>query len=660
MKFLGYEIMKSSDFQGFQSTMSNINKRLKEFEKARPTTEEGMNASVSDDGVKLPQFPIDEKMIYSLSLDSDILRTAIRTVRQGIFRRGFNIRTINDDSDELAFLQAVLKKINTNGQSAKRVLGKFEDDLNSMDDAYLISIKKYYFSPNGEILFSEPKEIIRGSPLKMRIVADKQGRLGYTDEGKRVYFSLNDRSRSVKEEEAEKTNFKDNKGHKLQIACYRGEVGNGKYIYYSAEEICHKSKFNPSLTYGYSPILAIWRKAYTLIEQDRYLMIAYQKHRSPRAMLTIATSNFDSLQKAWEQLKREAADDPHSINPLIYETEKGRSGVDYVDLMRPLTEMQYIEGRNEMRRSIGAIYGVMPLFGGDIQTSGGLNNEGNQFAVTNKAVEEGQEIYNEEVLPWILDQFGIQNYELKLEEPEERDETEDTRRLGIKMDNAVKMSSMGFDITWNEDSKDFTYSEKPVRNPSGEESGETEMGGQQSFAGMPFKSSKYDEGSELDFGSTEIHKDNKKELLEIIKEALFNKKFKGITKAVSDKIKKTILESITFDWTVDKTIEEVKKAGLELSQAEAIVRTEQQAVQTKIREFNFKNMPESENFKYKWIGPADHRTTKICKEISEATKKGVSLDKLKDTIQKVGKKHKSDPREFTPHPQCRHTFVRMV
>ena len=111
---------------------------------------------------------------------------------------------------------------------------------------------------------------------------------------------------------------------------------------------------------------------------DRFLRLAYHKQRAPRGLLTISTTNFDSLQKAWELLKAETMKDPHSINPLLYEGGKG-SGVQFIDFMQPLSAMQYIDSRNEMRRLILAVYGVTPVFSGDVSTSGGLNNEGNQI-----------------------------------------------------------------------------------------------------------------------------------------------------------------------------------------------------------------------------------------------------------------------------------------
>jgi len=142
--------------------------------------------------------------------------------------------------------------------------------------------------------------------------------------------------------------------------------------------------------------------------------------------------NLSVLKAIWQSLKEEAKKDPHSISPMILENKEGvGKAVEWINLMNPLQDMQFIESRNEMRRQIGAIYGVMPLFSGDISQAGGLNNESQQLTVTNRSVELGQKIYNEKVFPWILKQFKINTYELELLEPEEKDEIKDEKTMGI-------------------------------------------------------------------------------------------------------------------------------------------------------------------------------------------------------------------------------------
>lgn len=69
--------------------------------------------------------------------------------------------------------------------------------------------------------------------------------------------------------------------------------------------------------------------------------------------------------------------------------------------------------------------------------------------------------------------------------------------------------------------------------------------------------------------------------------------------------------------------------------------------------------------KYKWVGPNDESTTKICEEVGRITndKNGVSLGKLKDLLRREAQKSKSGTPsradEFVPHYQCRRTMERV-
>ena len=717
MKVFGLEILKGGEVSAIQKSYSEIKKKLKEYEQLRPGVGEFPGINVSQDGVQIPRYFIDEPDIYQLALDSDILRTVIVTIRDGVFRRGIEVKEIKENPVQLQLINNIKKKINSNNQTIFDVLKRFEFDLGAIDDGYLIRIFDYYFDGEGEVMMKEPKEIIRASPLKMRLIADYAGRRGHTDEGKKVYVSLTNRHVLIKEDQAKQNGFKDDKGRKLHLACYRGEVGrDGKFIYYTGDEVLHLSKYNPTMLYGYPNTLSIYMKIITLMQMDRFLMTNYQRGRSPRGFLAIRGTNFESLKAAWETLKEETRKDPHSINPMLIQDDKGRGSIaEFVDLMKPLTEMQYIESRNEMRRQIGALYGVMPLFSGDIQTSGGLNNESMQMSVTNRALEESQKLYNEKVFPWILEFFGITDYQIVLAEPEERDEIEDVKRVAFKVDNAMKMSQMGFDVTWNAEEEMFEFSDKPTKEPLDLSASFLPGQNQQSdFAGTPTKSiasgtytpnvndfleiddiinlSDISIGHELDdfldasevinkgylrekvskasevvmnqikkeIGKFEIKKQGE-DFITFITSALWAKQFENLTKVQSNNVKDVLVDSIIKNATLGETIKKIQGLGINKDQAEVIVQTEQQALQNSIREYNFNNIEGSEDFVYKWIGPQDVRTSDICEAIKKRSLKGVSLSELRKMVKQESIRGGSDgSREWTPHVNCRHTFVKVI
>ncbi len=381
----GIGITKEGSYTGM---MSLINKKLKSFQKLRPSLDfyqvqaQGYGSYGGKAGPVgyIPYYQIGNQHMENLALRSDIFMTTINALRNKIFRRGFKIeeRVDNPDESQLKKLKEIIRRINDNNQSLKDVSRMYEQDENIYDDGYLVAINDYIFTGNGEILDANTKEIIRASPTVMAIIADSEGRLGYTQEGKKIFVSVTDRGRVITEDEANARGMKDAQGLKLQPAFYRGITYYGnesRDIFYIPGEVLHLSRHNPTSINGRSLMHSIWMKMVTLIEQDRYLLLNYQKGRPPRGILAISTTNFASAQAAWEAAKVEARKDPHSINPMLLGDKDGKGKVEWIELMKPLGDMQFIETRNEMRRSIGATYGVMPLFSGDLSEYGGLNNE---------------------------------------------------------------------------------------------------------------------------------------------------------------------------------------------------------------------------------------------------------------------------------------------
>ena len=672
MGILGVKLSKKANLKDIKKQYEIAKGKLSIMQKYRPETRERFrDVLTAQDNVLIPTYPFEEDRLYDLALHSDALRIGLNALNNRIFRRGFKVISKMNEPNlvQEAELNQLQKRINQNKQSIKTLSEQFEWDLDVMDNAFLIAIKDYYFDFSGKIIdkLTTTKEIIRASPTKIRLIADFQGNLGVTPEGKKLYCSPDNRSQIYDEQQAENLGFYDPTTKKeMRQVFFRAEREQGQFIYYFEEEVFYTNKHNPSLLYGYSLIFACWMKVLTLIYMDRFLMNAYRRGRPPRGLLTIGTTNFQSLKKAWEELKSKAREDPHSIEPLAYEIGQNNRGgsVNWIDLMKPLTEMQYIESRNEFRRSILALWGIMPLFAGDVASSGGLNNEGEQITVSDIAVEKGQKIFNDEVYPWILSQFGITDYELILQEPEEQDELEDTKVLQVKIDNAQKMRQMGFDITYFPKEKDFEFSEKPTEP----------MQGQQPFS--PFNQSEFMdlskeikkqespvikgiadlvkyEKSLINKSDNFFNKDLEDVLIERITKLIWAKTFEGLSLEKSNKVKELIINGITENKSLNDVIKGITKLGVSKRQAEMIARTESANIQNDVREELFKDLKVEKVF---WQIAHDNRVSDVCKTIHERTKQGVSIAKLKEIAHKTAKEFGLKPRSWVMHPMERSTI----
>lgn len=474
----------------------------------RPSIE-WLTQMTSEDGIKTPIYPQPIETLFDLVRYSDILKTVHRALKTEIFRKGIQIeekfsrkctkcekefidtepdmcdecgaKTRKPSYEERKTLSNFLKNhINENKQYLADVLKSTEDDINTIDDAYILVGKEYTIN-NNQITGAKVVDIIRANPNNMRIIADSTGRPGRAADGNRVYVCPLHREllhkESGKEDDLTTCPQCGTILYPAHFAAFNRETKKEK-TYYLEGEIIHWNRYTPSLTYGFPPIITCWLKTITLINEDRYIDKNYGLQRPPKGLLAVNTSNMASLKASWSEMLRQTLKNPHSIQPLAVEAT-GNKGefIKYIDFMKSLPEMQFIEQRNEYRRVIGAVFGVMPLFQADTSTSGGLNNESLQVTVTTRATDSAQGDYNDKVLIDIVKEFGVNDWKLILPPTEERDEMAELQRETQNITNATMMRNLGFEIESRNEKGKFIYSDKPVNPPIGEDTGFETSGG---------------------------------------------------------------------------------------------------------------------------------------------------------------------------------------
>jgi len=414
-------------------------------------------------------------MLFQIAKLSTITRTCLVQLKNEIFRRGyiwskkFSVKCVDcgeeyqkeidtcfcgssnlrkPDKRQKLYAQDFFEgSVNSGLQLFIDVLKELEDDLNVVDDAYLIFIKEYYIDGDGETVMWKVKEIIRGDPITMFIETDEFGERGQT---RFTCISCRDFITDESEERCDQC------GGKAQPIHYINKV-HGVDQYYIEGEVVHFSKYSPSRLYGSPPILTLWNNITTLIAMENYINTSYSKSRTPRGVLAVQTNNMESLVRYWKGVKEKLEKDPHYIPIMGIETEgNNRGSVEWVPFMNTLKEMDYIAVKDDLRDRISAFFGVSKIFMSDTSTSGGLNNEGMQILVTNRAVEMAQNVYNKYMFPYLTKQFGITDWELQLPRSEEEDELAQLRRRELEVNLAGQIKNLGFDVNMDEDGN-FIY-----------------------------------------------------------------------------------------------------------------------------------------------------------------------------------------------------------
>ena len=438
-------------------------------------------------------YMITSPILYHVAQSSVIVRTCTTQLKNEVFRRGYHweekfalkcqdcgnqhkepVKQCSEcgstnlkkpDKKQLKYAHKFLDGyVNSSGQMFIDVLKEIEDDLNIMDDAYIILVKEYYLDNAGKIRMHKVKEIYRGDPVTMHIYSDENG-----DKGNSGFTCIKHRDQITEDPVGQCEVC----GDMMYPVHYVNRV-NGKEQYYLEGEVLHFSKYNPSRLYGLSPVLTLWNHITTLLAMENYVNSSYSKSRMPRGLLAVQTRNIDSMKSFWRGVKEKMEQDPHFIPVMGIEAENGKGSIEWIKFMDSLKEMDYVSVKDDLRDRISAFYGVSKIFMSDNSASGGLNNEGMQILVTNRAVEMAQTLYNEYVLPFLTKEFGITDWQLKLPPSEEEDAIAKLRKREIEVNIAASIKNLGFEVDMDDEGR-FTFEKPPPEMQQGKKGKEEEI-----------------------------------------------------------------------------------------------------------------------------------------------------------------------------------------
>ena len=370
---------------------------------------------------------------------------------------------VEPDENEYNKLMEWMGNINENKQKLLDLLYGFAVDLNVYDNAFVVAHKKYYFK-NGKVVKSEIKEIIRGSPFVMQIIMNRFGSYGRDDNGNYLMFCPKHRNKliTVKPDDYEKGNIKcPICGTEMFEAHFRAKLNSNIIVYYSGDEVYFDTKSEHSVGYGTPLLMSVWQKVMILMKMDEYVLYSYSLRRPPAGLLIIR-GNPAKVYKMWKRIEEERAKNPYSLIPFAIDNPnlmKSTRPAEFIDMSYRADDINFIEYRNELRRSIGATFGVMPLFQADYSTGVGLANEGLQITVTNRVLDREQYRLNEGILKWIAKQLEIEDWEIKLVHHEEKDMKAKIEREMLRIQKAQAMKTLGYDAIMfeGEDGIDFKF-----------------------------------------------------------------------------------------------------------------------------------------------------------------------------------------------------------
>lgn len=278
-------------------------------------------------------------------------------------------------------------------------------------------------------------------------------------------------------------------GIAMQPAMYVYNHRGGR-VYLLEDELIHVSKFSPHETYGYSPILTLMQKVLTISGMDRFLYRYFFERKTPTQMIMTNTDDPQSLELERARMEAKMMEDPTYTPWIAVSNRTGRGKTDVVKLFHTLHEMDYLNVRNEIRDRIAGIYGVPQMFYNVMEGVGGLSGQTQQLKMMANVVASDQRMFNEKIIPAILKNVGITDWEISLRTPEEKIEGETLQLAQQKVAIATAMRQMGYDIklkpgAWDIDTMDFSFSGKALSLQEQQQMMMGGMGGGMGGGGMP-------------------------------------------------------------------------------------------------------------------------------------------------------------------------------
>ena len=431
-------------------TLINMNEQINFLDVMKSSGETGRAPTIGLDHVV--NTWVRHQMAYrqQLVMDLQMLAFSIEEVRSPlqhitgeVFRRGLEWVPLveHPDHEQQERLVKFMDDCNIFDQSLEEVLRQFHFDLNSIDDAFLYLVKEYKRLDDGS-LRSKVNEIRRLNPALIEFDLDAAGL------PKNAHFMCPIHREEVKEEPGKCKN--DNCDLELQPVMYKYYHRN-QHIFLFDGEVIHLSKFSPTETYGWSPILTIFEKALTLIGMDKNLYRYFFERKMPASMMMVFTDDPESLRRERQQIAAQTRLDPNYIPMVAVSSRNNRGRVDMVRLFHTLSEMDYLPVRNEIRERIAAMWGVTPAWQGAPEAFGGLSTQTQQLVVMSRVVEGDQRLFHEKIIPQILEAFGITDWGLRLPNPEEKAEATRISFAQQKAQIANQFIALGFEVRLKDD-----------------------------------------------------------------------------------------------------------------------------------------------------------------------------------------------------------------
>ncbi len=367
--------------------------------------------------------------------------------------------------------KSFLEEANDSGQTLKDVIRSYAEMQYLCNQGYILCVARDIFDPvTGRVHTTDigggkkeeevfPVEFISLDPIKVQQLFNDAG-----TPGREYGFTLADRHTPYSiSDDIEKINELTSDGVEIYPAAYK--VGDnlgasGQSWYYMQHEIYQDHWFRAAMTYGTPTWYDIEDdlQAWHFIEKSE---LKKRKFGYVRKIVILPGFNDEDAIEVARGITDTLATNDNSIPivctpPQLQGVAEMRAQV--LDLMSDATS-DMLASKDDIKDRLCAHIGVPNLFAGDVEASGGMNNESQQITVFDRYLM-GPMSYIDKLCDWIMSWWAnkITDWQLRLDRPTKA--MADAKKRLDKMQEMQLMKQAGFDVEYVDG--EFYYSKEPI------------------------------------------------------------------------------------------------------------------------------------------------------------------------------------------------------
>ncbi len=343
----------------------------------------------------------------------------------------------------------------------KQLLNAFIEDPNADDEMKDIveSLMRYMLSVDDHWLSVQPPNIEKLTPLTvyvedsvyMRVVSDEYGRIGNGE-----YFCPYCTKKNPTEHWKKEERCPRHPDVELKETAYvYVEGGTDVKARFAKDEVYH-GKISPWLPgfYGNSKVISALRIILSIAASDKKNLDEYTTGRVKQILaaagMTQDQAN-DMIAAALEQPKYKVEVNPMTGEKVVKDMQLVLglgSGTDLKSIpgMPESEKMQSLEWWKLWRDEICSIYGVTPVFVGNVESGKTGNNPGMQINVQNNTTELYQKAVEDCFNNFVLPKLGVSDWVFSFNPVEEKDEMQDITVLNAKLEAMSKAVDLELDV----------------------------------------------------------------------------------------------------------------------------------------------------------------------------------------------------------------------